>query len=90
MTHSQPAAPASGNALVRFWREGGSPGPALRAGRPNTQVDFPPAAGWRNDRHIIEFPDGSSVLVTQLLEGQRVTVLDNFSQGSPGVRTPKW
>jgi hypothetical protein len=29
------------------------------------------------DRHhdAIEFPDGSSVLVTQLLEGQRVTVL---------------
>jgi hypothetical protein len=41
----------------------------------------------------IEFPDGSNVLVTQLSEGQRVTVLQlpigaQVSERSPKVATP--
>jgi hypothetical protein len=41
------------------------------------------------DRHhdAIEFPDGSSVLVTQLYEGQRVTVLQLPMVNQPGEET---
>jgi hypothetical protein len=41
------------------------------------------------DRHhdAIEFPDGSSVLVTQLYEGQRVTVLQLPMVHQPAEKT---
>ena len=43
------------------------------------------------DRHhdAVEFPDGSHVLVTQLCEGQKVTVLQLPVQGQPAEQKPK-
>ena len=43
------------------------------------------------DRHhdAVEFPDGSHVLVTQLCEGQKVTVLQLPVQGQPAGQKPK-
>lgn len=44
------------------------------------------------DRHhdAIEFPDGTSVLVTQLCEGQRITVLQlPASEGQHATRKPE-
>ena len=43
------------------------------------------------DRHhdAVEFPDGNHVLVTQLVEGQRVTVLQLPARSAPVEQKPK-
>lgn len=43
------------------------------------------------DRHhdAVEFPDGNRVLVTQLVEGQRVSVLQLPALQAPGEHKPK-